>query len=93
MSDEVIGKKSSMEPGYIWVPYVMAEKIKLQNWVVQRRINKIRTLWDFPIRKQENLNDTLGQFNPAQSIKSRYAIKQINNKFYGTISTSMDGKS
>jgi len=90
MSDEVIGKKSSMEPGYIWVPYVMAEKIKLDNWVVQRRINKIRTLWDFPIRKQENLNDTL---NPPHSIKSRYAIKQINNKFYGTISTSMDGKS
>ena len=90
MSDEVIGKKSSMEPGYIWAPYVMAEKIKLGNWVVQRRINKIRTLWDFPIRKQENLNDT---FNPPQSIKSRYAIKQINNNFYGTVSTSMDGKS
>lgn len=90
MSDELIGKKSSMEPEYIWLPYIMAENIKLGNWVVQRRINKIRTLWDFPIGNKENLNDT---FNPPQSIKSRYAIKQINNNFYGTISTSMNGKS
>ena len=52
-----IGKKSGgLEPGYVWAPYVMAENIKLGNWVAQRRMSLMSELWGFP-SKEDNFLD------------------------------------
>lgn len=76
---EVVGKKSGgLEAGYVWAPYVMTENIKLGNWVAQRRMSLMSELWGFP-SKEDNF------FSPKTSVKSRYAITQVNNNFYGTI--------
>jgi hypothetical protein len=74
-----IGKKSGgLEAGYVWVPYVMAENIKMGKWEAQRRMSLMSELWDFP-SKEDNI------FYPKTTVKSRYAVTKVNNNFYGTI--------
>lgn len=74
-----IGKKSGrLDAGYVWAPYVMAEKISL-DWVAQRRTSLIRELWGFTSKEEDNVS------YPKMGVKSRYATANVNNRFYGTI--------
>jgi hypothetical protein len=74
-----IGKKSGgLEAGYVWVPYVMAENVRLDNWIAQRR-SLMSELWGFPSKEEDNV------FYPKTAVKSRYAVTKVNNNFYGTI--------
>lgn len=67
----LIGRKGKeVEPGYIFVPYVMAQSITTIQSKNYFRKSKIRRLLGIP---------------SANSIMSRYATKKINNNFYSTI--------
>jgi hypothetical protein len=66
----LIGKKSKeIEPGYIFVPYVMAQSITTIQSKNYFRKSKIRRILGMP---------------SADSIMSRYATKKVNNNFYTT---------
>ena len=68
----LIGRKSKeIEPGYIFVPYVMAQSITTIQSKNYFRKSKIRRL--------------LGMPSAESIIKSRYATKKINNNYYSTI--------
>jgi hypothetical protein len=69
-----IGKKSSLEQGYVFAPYILMTTTS-KNISRKRKINKIFGLG----------LDVKDEFSPSKSITSRYAKKIINNKFYGTI--------
>ena len=75
---KIVKKSGGLEAGYVWTPYVVAENIKLGNWVAQRRMSLMSELWSFP-PKEDNV------FYPNNSVMSRYAVTQVNNNFYGTI--------
>lgn len=58
----MLGKKSSdIEPGIVWMPYILAETVSSIN---------------------------SGDLNPKLSIKSRYAVKNVNPNFFGYIRTT-----
>jgi hypothetical protein len=66
----LVGRKGK-EPGYIYVPYVMAQSITTIQSKNYFRKSKIRRI--------------LGMPSAESMIKSRYATKKINNNFYTTI--------
>ena len=66
----LVGRKG-LEPGYIYVPYMMAQSITTINNKNYFRKSKIRRL--------------LGMPSAESMIKSRYATKKVNNNFYTTI--------
>jgi hypothetical protein len=76
---EVVGKKS-IDAGYVWVPYVMAENVRLGSWIAQRRMSLMSELWGFPSKEEED-----NVFYPKTTVASRYAVTKVNNNFYGTI--------
>jgi hypothetical protein len=68
----LIGRKGKeVEPGYIFVPYVMAQSITTIQSKNYFRKSKIRRL--------------LGMPSAESMIKSRYATKKVNSNFYSTI--------
>jgi hypothetical protein len=64
----LVGRKG-LEPGYIYVPYVMAQSITTTQHKHYFRKSKIRRILGMP---------------SVDSIMSRYATKKINNNFYTT---------
>jgi hypothetical protein len=76
-----IGKKSSLEQGYVYAPYIPMTTTSVisgytsKNTTRKRKINKIFDL-DLDIKDE---------FSPSKSITSRYSKKIINNRFYGAI--------
>ena len=76
-----IGKKSSLEQGYVWAPYIpmitsqVIVEYGSKNTSRKRKINRIFNL----------SLDIKDGFSPSKSIMSRYSKKIINNNFYGTI--------
>jgi hypothetical protein len=66
----LVGRKGKeVEPGYIYLPYVMAQSITTIQYKNYFRKSKIRRLLGMP---------------SADSIMSRYATKKVNNNFYTT---------
>jgi len=67
----LIGRKGkeTTDPGYIYVPYLMAQSITTIQSKNYFRKSKIRRILGMP---------------SADSIKSRYATKKVNNNFYTT---------
>jgi len=63
----LVGRKG-LEPGYIFVPYVMAQSITTIQYKNYFRKSKIRRI--------------LGMPSTDSMIKSRYATKKVNNNFY-----------
>jgi len=63
-------EKETADPGYIYVPYVMAQSITTIQYKNYFRKSKIRRL--------------LGMPSADSMIKSRYATKKVNNNFYTT---------
>jgi hypothetical protein len=77
----LIGKKSSLEQGYVYAPYIPMTTTSVisgynsKNVSRKRKINKI---FDLGL-------DIKDEFSPNKSITSRYSTKTINSKYYGTI--------
>jgi hypothetical protein len=76
-----IGKKGSLEQGYVFAPYIPMTTTSVisgytsKNVIRKRKISKI---FDLGL-------DVKDEFSPSKSITSRYSKKIINNNFYGTI--------
>jgi len=77
----LIGKKNSLEPGYVYAPYIPMTTSQVivgygsKNISRKRKINKI---FDLGL-------DIKDEFSASKSIMSRYSTKNINSKYYGTI--------
>ena len=74
-----IGRKSNLEPGYVFAPYIpitVTVDSSTRRYIRRRKIRKILNLKD---------DDSLDVFLPNKSIMSRYSKKIINNKYYGVI--------
>ena len=75
------GKKSSLEPGYVYAPYIPMTTTSVISGYTSKNISRKRK-----INKIFGLDlDIKDEFSPSKSITSRYAKKIINNNFYGTI--------
>ena len=77
----LIGKKSNLEQGYVYAPYIpitttsVISEYTSKNVSRKRKINKI---FDLGL-------DVKDEFSPSKSIMSRYSKKIINTNYYGTI--------
>lgn len=77
----LIGKKSNLEQGYVYAPYIPMTTSQVivgygfKNINRKRKINKI---FDLGL-------DIKDEFSPNKSIMSRYSKQVINTKYYGTI--------
>lgn len=77
----LMGKKSSLEPGYVYAPYILKTTTSTiveygsKNISRKRKINKIFNLG----------LDIKDEFSPSKSIMSRYSKKIINSKYYGNM--------
>ena len=77
----LIGKKSNLEQGYVYAPYIPMTTAQTvvgygsKNVSRKRKINKI---FDLGL-------DIKDEFSPSKSIMSRYSKKVISNNYYGTI--------
>lgn len=76
----LIGKKSNLEAGYVFAPYIMMSSI-VSNFNQSNRQEVIKS----KISKIFNINYTNEQFYPRKSIMSRYSKKIVNSKFYSEI--------
>ena len=77
----LIGKKDSLEPGYIYAPYIPVTSQVIYDYGSSKRVNrkrKINRIFDLGL-------DVKDEFSPSKSIMSRYSKKIINAKYYGTI--------
>jgi hypothetical protein len=77
-----MGKKSSLEPGYVYAPYIpMTTSQVIVDYGSSKRVNRKRK-----INKIFNLGlDIKDEFSPSKSIMSRYSKKIINSKYYGNM--------
>jgi hypothetical protein len=77
-----MGKKSSLEQGYVYAPYIpMTTSQVIVDYGSSKRVNrkrKINKIFDLGL-------DVKYEFSPSKSIMSRYSKKIINAKYYGTI--------
>ena len=77
-----IGKKSSLEPGYVYAPYIpMTTSQVVVDYGSSKRVNrkrKINKIFDLGLGVKD-------EFSPSKSIMSRYSKKMVNSKYYGTI--------
>ena len=77
-----IGKKSSLEPGYVYAPYIpMTTSQVVVDYGSSKKVNrkrKINNIFDLGL-------DVKDEFSPSKSIMSRYSKKMVNSKYYGTI--------
>ena len=77
----VMRKKSNLEPGYVWAPYIpMTTSSTIVEYGYKNTMRKRK------IHKIFNLGlDIKDEFSPSKSIGSRYAKQVINNKYYKNI--------
>jgi hypothetical protein len=79
---ELVGKKSNLESGYVFVPYIIQTSNpiiidgNLKQNIRRMKINKIYKL-------NREIKDS--QFSPKMSVKSRYSVTSVNSKFFGKI--------
>ena len=76
-----IGKKSNLEQGYVWAPYIPINTTSVISGYTSKntiRKRKISNIFDLGL-------DIKDEFSPNKSITSRYSTKTINSKYYGTI--------
>lgn len=77
----VIGKKSSLEQGYVYAPYIPMTTTSVVSGYTSKNVSRKRK-----ISKIFNLGlDIKDEFSPGKSIMSRYSKKIINNNYYGTV--------
>lgn len=77
----MLGKKSNLEAGYVFAPYIMmTTNAQVVSNFTNSEIRKIK------ISKIFNLNYNNSYFTPSKSIKSRYATKIVNSNLYGVLS-------
>ena len=77
----LLGKKSNLEPGYIYASYIPITTSQVIVEYGSKRLNrkrKINKIFDLGL-------DVKDEFSPSKSIMSRYSKKIINAKFYETI--------
>ena len=77
----VIGKKGSLESGYIYAPYLAVTTTSVisgYNYKNVSRKRKINKIFDLGL-------DIKDEFSTNKSIVSRYSKKMINNNFYQNI--------
>jgi hypothetical protein len=77
----LIGKKDSLELGYVYAPYIPMTTSQVIVGYGSKNINrkrKINKIFDLGL-------DVRDELSPSKSIMSRYSKKIINNKYYGTI--------
>lgn len=70
------------ESGYIFAPYIMVQTTPIIYGLTPKnviRMAKIKNIFYGTEIKIDNY------YTPKKSIKSRYATKMINNKYFGTI--------
>jgi len=76
-----IGKKSSLEQGYVYAPYIPMTTTSVISGYTSKNTTRKRK-----ISKIFNLGlDIKDEFSPSKSIMSRYSTNMINSKYYGTI--------
>ena len=76
-----IGKKGSLEPGYVYAPYIPIQTTSVVSEYNSKNISRKKK-----INKIFNLGlDIKDEFSPIKSITSRYSTKTINSKYYGTV--------
>lgn len=79
-----MGKKSNLEPGYVYAPYIpMTTSQVIVDYGSSKRVNRKRK-----INKIFDLGSDIKDydiFSASKSIMSRYSKKIINNNFYETI--------
>jgi hypothetical protein len=79
----LIGKKSNLESGYVFAPYIMmTTSAQIVSNLTNSELRKSK------ISKIFNIDYNSSYFNPSKSIKSRYATKIINSNLYGVIGTT-----
>ncbi len=77
----VIGKKGSLESGYIYDPYLAVTTTSVisgYNYKNVSRKRKINKIFDLGL-------DVKDEFSPNKLIMSRYSKKIINSKYYKNI--------
>jgi hypothetical protein len=77
----IIGKKSNLEQGYVFAPYIPMTTTSVISGYTSKNVSrkqKINKIFDLGL-------DVKDEFSPSKSIMSRYSKKIINNNFYGTI--------
>ncbi len=77
----VIGKKGSLESGYIYAPYIPMTTTSVISGYTSKNVSrkrKINKIFDLGL-------DIKDEFSPSKSIVSRYSKKMINNNFYQNI--------
>ncbi len=78
----LIGKKeSSLEPGIIFVPYIMAQSVAViseYDSVNVKRKKSINNIFELGL-------DIQGGFTPNKILNSRYSKTNISNKFYNVV--------
>lgn len=77
----LIGKKSSLEQGYVYAPYIPMTTTSVISGYNSKNVSrkrKISNIFDLGL-------DIKDEFSPNKSITSRYSTKTINSKYYGTI--------
>jgi len=77
----LMGKKSSLEPGYVYAPYIPMTTTSVISGYSSKNVSRKRK-----INKIFNLGlDIKDEFSPSKSIMSRYSKKIINSKYYGNM--------
>jgi hypothetical protein len=77
----LLGKKSSLEPGYVFAPYIPMTTSQVivgygsKNAIRKKKINKI---FDLGLDIKE-------EFSRSKSIMSRYSKKIVKSKYYQNI--------
>ena len=77
----LIGKKSSLEQGYVYAPYIPMTTTSVISGYTSKNVSrkrKINKIFDLGL-------DVKDEFSPSKSIMSRYSKKIINAKYYGNI--------
>jgi hypothetical protein len=79
----LIGKKSNLESGYVFAPYIMMNtSAQVVSNFKNSEIRKSK------ISKIFNIDYNNSYFNPSKSIKSRYATNIVNSNLYGVLNTN-----
>ena len=75
----IVNKSDSLEPGYVFAPYIVVDCTPIIDFSLKNRIRKNK------INKIYNLGLDPDSFT-SKSITSRYSTTTINKKFYRKIS-------
>lgn len=75
-----IGKKNSLEPGYVYAPYIPITTTSVISGYSSKNVSRKRK-----INKIFGLDLDIKDFSTSKSIVSRYSKKIINAKYYENI--------